>query len=526
MHQDQIKPTSELYHTCLTRRQALELAAVGGAAVLGLWPRRTVLAAPAVPAAELVVAFSADPGHMDPRVEAGVPGFSIFLHMHDPLVWRDERTNPIPWLVEHWEQVSPNTLRWHLRKGVKFHNGEEFTAESVKVSFEQYSAPTSRSPWRNRLAVVKEFRAPDPHTIDLVTAHPNRPLLRNSTSTMVLSPRALRELGDKLATNPVGTGQMRFVEYQPGQHVVMEANPEYWGQRSNIKQMRVRFIPENGTRLAALEAGEVMMVNNVPPDQIGRLRGNPNLQVLASPTNRVIFVTLRTDRKPFHDKRVRQAMNYAIDKQAITQDLLGGMAPIARAPLPEAVFGFHPDLPPYTYDPERAMKLLAEAGATGATFNFGTPNGRYLLDKQVGEAIAGYLEAVGLKVIFENLAWSAFISEVTKYDKTKYDGYLLGWGVVTGEPDQLMGDHFYSKKVGYTKYDNPEVDRLIDEARESFDEARVKAAYARAQAIVWDECPWIFLYEQPDISAINRKLKWAAGRRDEYLLFWDASIEA
>jgi peptide/nickel transport system substrate-binding protein len=511
----------------ITRRQALTLITVGGAAALGLCPSPHALAAPAVikPAADLVVAFSADPGHMDPRVEAGGIGWSIFEHIFDNFVFRDARTNPIPWLVERWEQVSPTTLRWHLRHGVKFHNGEEFTAESVQASFEQYTASTSRSPWRNRLAVVKAFKTLDPLTIDLITEQPNRPLLRNSTSAMALSPRALREHGDKFATNPVGTGQMRFVEYQPGQHVVMEVNPQYWGQPAHFKHMRFRFIPENGTRIAALEAGEVMMVNNVPPDQMGRLKANPNVQVLASPTNRVMFVTLRTDRKPFTDKRVRQAMNYAIDKEAITQDLMGGMAPIARAPLPEAVFGFHPNLPPYPYDPERAQKLLTEAGAMGATFNFGAPNGRYLLDKQIGEAIAGYLEAVGLKVVFENPAWSTFVSEVTKYDKSKYDGYLFGWGITSGEPDQLMGDHFYSKKVGYTKYTNPEVDRLIDEARGNFDDARVQAAYVKAQEIVWDECPWIFLYEQPDITAINKRLQWRGGRRDEYWLFHTAVLE-
>ena len=154
------------------------------------------------------------------------------------------------------------------------------------------------------------------------------------------------------------------------------------------------------------------------------------------------------------------------------------------------------------------------------------PNGRYLLDKQMGEAIAGYLEAVGLQVKFESPLWSSFVNEVTKYEKSKYDGFMFGWGVVTGEPDQLMGDHFYSTAVKRTLYANPEVDRLINEARESFDEARVRAAYLRAQEIVWDECPWIWLLEQPDINAVNKRLKWAGGRRDEYLLFHDATLGA
>ena len=267
------------------------------------------------------------------------------------------------------------------------------------------------------------------------------------------------------------------------------------------------------------------MVNNVPPDQMGRLRNNPNLSVLASPTNRVMFVTIRTDRKPFTDKRVRQAMNYAIDREALTQGLMGGMAPISRAPLPSAVYGFHDGLTPYKYDPERAKKLLAEAGATGATFNFGAPNGRYLMDKQVGEAIAGYLEAVGFKVVFENPAWSTFVSEVTKFEKAKYDGYLFGWGVGSGEPDQLLGEHFHSANTKRTMHANAEVDRLIVDAREQFDDARVRADYRKAQEILWDECPWIWLYEQPEILAINKKLRASPAAATSTCLFWNASIE-
>ena len=508
--------------TRVTRRQMLKLAAAGGAVALGGLSSGPARAA----APELVVGMSLDPGHLDPRVEAGGPGWSIFSHMFDGFVFRDERTRPIPWLVTKWEQVSPTVLRWHLRKGVKFHNGEAFTAESVKFSLGQYAAPTSRSPWKTRIGVIQEYRIQDPHTIDLVTARPNRPLLRNSTSAMALSPQAFRELAERFPTNPVGTGAMTFVEYRPGQHVIMQANPGYWGTKPPFSQMRFRFIPENGTRLAALEAGEVMAVNNVPPDQIPRLRADPNLQVIASPTNRVIFIALRTDRKPFNDKRVRQALNYAIDREALTKGIMGGMAPIAKAPLPDAIFGSHPSLPPYAYDPERAKKLLAEAGATGAPFFLGVPNGRYLLDKQVGEAIAGFLEAIGLKVRFESQLWSSFVNEVTKYEKSKYDGFMFGWGVVTGEPDQLMGDHFHSAAVKRTLYSNPEVDRLIGVTRETFDEAQVRAAYLKAQEIIWDECPWIWLFEQPDITAINKRLKWSAGRRDEYLLFHEARLDA
>src|SRR5512134_2867343 len=147
----------------MTRRQLLKLGAAGAAAAA--LPARVATAQ----GRELVVAFSIDPGHMDPRVEAGVPGWSMFHLIHDPFLWRDEKINPVPWLVTKWEQVNPTTMRWHLRKGVKFHNGEDFTGESVKTSFEQYCATNSRSPWKSQLNVVTRFRIADPHTVDLVT---------------------------------------------------------------------------------------------------------------------------------------------------------------------------------------------------------------------------------------------------------------------------------------------------------------------------------------------------------------------
>ncbi len=509
----------------ISRRDFLKYSGVVAATgALGGVSTKRVLAKGS--ADELVVGFSGDPGHMDPTIEAGMLGWSTFAHMFETCVWRDKNSKPTPRLAEKWEQVSPTAMRWYLRKGVKFHNGEDFTAEAVKLTIEKLTAPGSRSPSKGRLSPIAGFKIHDAHTIDLITEKPTRPLLRNTTSTFIISPRALQEFGDKFSTNPVGTGQMRFVEYRPGQYVVLEANPEYWGKKPSIERLRIRFIPETGTRIAALIIGEVMMINNIPPDQFSRIQKNPNLKLLVSPTNRVVFVTLRCDHEPFNDKRVRQAMNYAIDKETLTKDLMGGMSQVAKSPLPQRVFGAHPGLTPYKYDPDRAKKMLAEAGANGATFYFGSPKGRYLMDKQVGEAIAGYLSAVGLNVKFENPIWSTFAAEITKFEKCKYDGYLFGYGVSNDEPDMLMWSHFHSKAPRRTMYSNPEVDRLLNEARETFDEKKVEELYHKAQEIVWDECPWIFTYEQPDICAINEKLQWSAGRLDEYYLFYDATLKA
>jgi peptide/nickel transport system substrate-binding protein len=530
MAHDQECAIADDVQTRFSRRRFLQaVCAASSAAAVGVWPSTGSGGAPAVtkPTAELVAAFSVDPGHFDPRVEAGVPGFSMmYPHMYEAIIWRrkDLMLDPALSLAESWEQVNPTTLRFKLRQGVNFHNGEEFTAEAVKMTAELFTAPESKFPVKSSMAVTREVRVADKYTVDYITEVPSRPLLRILSFQAMMSPRAMKELGAKIATNPVGTGPYKFVEYIPGQHVLMEVNPHYWGPKPKSDRLKIRFIPENGTRLAALESGEVMMVTNVPPDAIKRLQGNPQLEMRTSVTNRIMFITLRTDRPPWTDKRARQALNYAVDKEAITQSILGGLAPIAQAPLPPAVFGSHTGLQAYPYDPAKAKKLLAEAGATGATFNLGVPNGRYLLDKQIGEAIAGYLSEVGLKVNFDNPTWSSFVTEISKFDQAKYDGYFFGWGVVTGEPDMLMREHFHSKFTRRNAYKNPEVDRLVDEAAESFDEAKVKAAYVRAQEIVWDECPWIFLHLQPDLNAVNKRLQGFEARPDEWLILTEAYL--
>jgi peptide/nickel transport system substrate-binding protein len=507
----------------MSRRDFLKYSGVAAAAgvLSGVSSRRGLAKDPP---RELVVAISGDPGHLDPRVEAGGIGFSTFCHMFEHGVFRDKDCKPFPQLAEKWTWVSPTVLRWNLRKGIKFHNGEEFTAEAVKLSIGEIIAPHSRYPFKDGLSAIKNFKIHDPYTIDMILEKPYVSLIGVLADGFIISPRALRELGNKFSTNPVGTGQMKFVEYRPGQHVVMEANQNYWGKKSNFSGLRMRFVPETGTRVAALEVGEVMMINNVPPDQLPRLRAHPNIDVLVYPSTRVMFSTIRCDRKPFDDKRVRQAMNYAVDKEAITKGLLSGMAPISRAPVSRMVPAHHPNLTQYNYDPERAKKLLAEAGATGATFNFASSNGRYLMDRQVGEAIAGYLSAVGLNVKFENPPWGNLVAEVTRFEKCRYDGYLFGYATFTNHPDFLMRDHFYSKSVKRTLYSNPEVDRLLEQGMQEFNEQKMMALYYRAEEIVWDEAPWIFLYEQPTINAKSKKLRWAAERLDEFFLFHDASF--
>lgn len=471
---------------------------------------------------QLVLGITPSPGHLDPRISAGMPNHSHQWHMYDSLVWHNEKMEVIPWLAEKWEQVDARTMRLSLRRGVKFHNGEDFTGEAVKWTIENIKAPESKSGWKSMMAPVAEIKVLDSHTVDLVTAEPNRALLRNLFVVPMMSPRAARELGDKLTTQPVGTGAYRFVEYVPGSHLVMEANPDYWGKKPPTRSLKWRFIPEDGSRVASLEAGEVAFANNIPPDQIDRVKKLADTEIVETTTARIMYCGIRCDRKPWSDVRVRQAMNLAVNKEALVKDIMRGYGQVANAPLAPMVWAASTELQPWPYDPAKAKALLKEAGYAGETLNFGISNGRYIQDKQIGEAITGYLQEVGIKVNPDAPEFQTFYADVYKNEKSKYDMHLLGWGVINMEPDYQLKEHLHSKFTLRTGYRNPEMDKILDEARQSLDDAKAKDLYFKAQKLAWNDCNWIWLYYVPLINGQSKHLKGYRPQPDEFEMFTQA----
>lgn len=507
----------------VNRRQFLKWTA-GSAAALSLGamrPRKSF----GQTGKDLTIAISLDPGHFDPRPDNGLPGFSLMRHIYEPAMWHDEKLTLVPWLVETYEVVNPLTIKMKFRKGVKFHNGRPFTAEAFKVTIEDIKAPGSKSVWAAYCTPIKEIEIVDDLNVVLRFEEPSRPQLRNLKLEGLFEPKAFKELGNKIATNPIGTGPYKLREYVPGQYALIEAFEDYWGPRPKSKTMKWRFIPENGTRLAALEAEEVMMINNVPPDQVEKVKNNPKLEIRSSVTARSIYVGIRCDREPFTDVRVRQAMNYAVNKDAIVKSILRGYGKVATAPMAPPVYAFNPNLKPYPYDLKKAQELIAQAGVKGVKINYGCPNGRYLMDKQIGEAVAGFLQKVGFEINFESTEWATYITEVYKGDKMKYDLHFLAWGCINLEPDFALTNKFHSKWTPpTTAYKNPEVDKLINEGRTKFGDEEVRKVYFKAQELVWNDCPWIFLHYQPEITGVNRQLKGFTPFADEYLRFWNAYV--
>jgi peptide/nickel transport system substrate-binding protein len=507
----------------LTRRQVLGVVGGAGAAAVGF----PVRARAQKSVDTLKVAISGDPGNLHPWMLNGMPMFSAFWPtIYESILWHDDKMNLIGNLAERWE-VTGSDLRLHLKRGVTYHNGKPFEADSVRYAVEQITAPTSKALWKSMIAAVQKTTIHDKHTITLHMEKPFRSVLMNLVTIAMIEPGHAQAVGDRIGLQPVGTGPYRFVEYVPGSHLIVERHEGYYGPKPKIARVHFRWIPENGTRLAALESGEVHFINNVPPDQIGRVEGNERLRLLSTPTARIIYMGIRADRRPFDDKRVRQAINHAVDHEAITRTILRGKAQAATSPIAPMILGGDAKLPPYTFDPQKARGLLKAAGAEGATVTMGSSNGRYIMDKQVAEAVQGYLQKVGLKVSLETPEWATYVGELGKAENAKYDMHLLGWGVITMEPDYQVREHFHSahsrRRTGYA---NKELDRQIDEAVLIMDRTRAREAYRRIFAAVWDEAPWLFLHYQPELIGVDRRVTGFAPLPDEWLRFQTIDFQA
>ena len=325
---------------------------------------------------------------------------------------------------------------------------------------------------------------------------------------------------EKFTEKPVGTGPYRFVERVINSRIVLESFDKYWGVKPKNKRIIFRPLPENATRVAALESGELQLINNLPTDVIDRISRNQNLQVLKASTTRVMFVGLTADRPPFNDVRVRQAMSFAIDRRSLADDLLRGYAELAGGPMHPLISGFNNELKPYVYDPERARKLLAEAGyPNGLKIKFGYPNGRYLMDKQVSEAIIGQLAKSGITSEPEMPEWATFY---TRRREGKYDAWFYGMGANTMEPDYALQ---WFGALHFSKYNNATVDKLLADASATTDESEATRYYKEAQRVIWEEVPWVFLYFQPDLYGASRSLDGFVPRTDEYFLLSSAEVK-
>jgi peptide/nickel transport system substrate-binding protein len=503
------------------------------------------LAGPAA-AQDLRIGLASEPTSMDPHFHNLSPNNSLLGHIFESLVGQDESQRLIPRLAESWRPLDATTWEFRLRKGVKFHDGTPFTADDVAFTFERApnveGSPSSFGIYARGKTIVKV----DDHTVHIKTAAPY-PLMANDVSQIMIVSRK-HGAGAKTpdynsGRAAVGTGPYRYVEYTPGNRIVMQRNADYWGAKPQWQKVIFRGIKSDPSRVAALLAGDVDLIDEVPSTDMERLKKEPKVSIAQTVSNRVIYLHLdhfRDDspfvrakdggpvRNPLRDQRVRLAISKAIDRDAIVGRVMEGVAIKAGQLLPEGFFGVSPKLKPLGHDPEGAKKLLAEAGVpNGFRLTIHSPNDRYPNDAKIAEAVGQMLSRIGIDTQVVTMTASVFFREASTGSPEKgpkFSFILVGWGSGTGEASSplksLLATFDREKGMGASnrgRYSNPAVDKLIHEALATVEDAKRQDLLARATEIAIEDVGIIPLHYQVNTWALRKGFGYKP-RTDEYTL--------
>ncbi len=477
----------------------------------------------------LVVAQGADIVTGDPAKSTALATIAVLANIYDTLIHRDVSLSLKPGLALSWQAVDPTTWEFKLRKGVRFHNGEPFNAEAVKFSFNRMLDPATNWPGAGSLRLIKSVTVVDDYTVRFATSQP-WPVLPRLLGYygMIVPPGYLTQSGpDALIRRPVGTGPYRFVNWVKDDRVELEANPDYWGGRPKIDRVVVRVIPTDAARVAELLAGSVQMAPLLPPELFSAVRTSSKLNLSVGKSLSVFFVILNMVNvpkdKPLADPRVRQALNYAIDRQAILTSVMRNVGTPVSTFCTEVMAGCDPSIPPFSYDPDKARVLLREAGyANGFDFSISGTSGSYPGDRDIVLAVADQLTRVGVRTKVDITEIGVQLKAVLARELQE-DGWFTRFTDFFGISTIIPLRAFYSPgewsqwRPGHAPFN-----QLVEAAQAAPDEAKLADISRRLQLMYKDQAPAITLFGAPNAYGMSRDLEYTP-RPDLELYLFDAS---
>jgi len=461
---------------------------------------------PALAAGTFRIAVGVDPDSVDPVQTTTTTVANMVDYVVETLTLLGQDGKVHSMLAESWT-VSPDglTYTFKLRKGVTFHDGTPFDAKAVKWNLDRVKDPDVRVPIRAPYP-IKEVDAVDASTVKVTLTRPSSPFAAalSWTTAGILSPASADKHGNSYKTivHPVGTGPYVFQDRKMGESMTVALYPKYWGKKPHYDTVLFRIVPEAATRESLLLAGQVDLIILPPVADLPALQRNSAVKVLLAPSDRTIFIAFNTTRPPFTDPRVRQALNHAVDKTAIISNVLFGAADLMDAPMASSLFGYC-KTDAYEFNPVKAKQLLAAAGVKpGTKVSFIHPTGRYTQDKEVAQAIAGYLREVGLEPELQTMDWPTYIRTITTpLDKgNTTELHLLGWAPpfldASQQTLQFLSTYAPPSGLATSFYKNPKVDELWLGADREANPDKRKELYCDLSKQVWADAPWIFLYVQ------------------------------
>jgi peptide/nickel transport system substrate-binding protein len=458
----------------------------------------------------VVVVIESSPTDLDPRVGLDAQSERIDDLMFDSLVRRDEHFQLKPWLAERWEIPDQQTYVFHLRQGVKFHNGQPLTARDVKWTLDSLLTGKVRSSKAAAYSKIASVEAPDAATLVIRLKEPQASLLWNlSDGAIGVVPYGS---GEEFNRHPVGSGPFRFVSATQEKDVVIERNPEYWAEKAKLERVEFKVIPDATTRALELRKHSAdVAINSLTADTVLALRQDPGLEVMQAPGTIYAYMALNLRDPVLKDVRVRQAMAYAIDVRPIIQYLFRGQAEPAYSILPPEHWAYDGDVARYPYDPERARRLLDEAGyraKDGVRFRITMKSSTDETTRLMAAVLQQQLREVGIALDIRTYEFATFFSDITK---GAYQMYSMRWIGGNQDPDifEYVFDSasFPPKRANRTFYSNPRVDALIREGRTTLEQEKRKAIYAEVQQIVAVDLPYINLWYLDNVLVHTRRVR-------------------
>jgi peptide/nickel transport system substrate-binding protein len=474
----------------------LAIAACGGSSTGG---------APAGPRDTLVFAASADATTLDPHNTTDTESDQVIMMMYETLIGFDQDMKIVPRLAERWE-VAPDGVTWtfHLRTGVRFHDGTPFNAEAVRRNFARVLDPVAKHKRLVLFSMVDTVEAPDESTVRIVTKYPFgafEPTMAH-VSAAIVSPTVAEQFGKEFglgADRASGTGPYRIASWKKDQEIVLERNDDYWGEKGRTKRIVYRPVPEAAARVLALEAGDVDVITRVPSADIARLEKDPGIRVTKTPSVGMQQFRFNVTKKPYDDVRVRQAISLAINRRAIVDNLVSSFARPSTSALTPIMRGYA-NLGEIPHDPGKARQLLAAAGYPKGFKTRIATTPRYPMGVELAEAVAADLRTVGIDAAIDVVEWGTMVTYWAGLppEKNPQEIFIMGAGASTADADWGLRPIFQTAPTNennYGYYSNAEFDRVIEAAMRETDAARREQLYRRAQEIVYLEDPgaiWLF----------------------------------
>lgn len=454
----------------------------------------------------VVISQGATPKSLNPYMYNEIPGLAVSRQFYNCLFKKDDSGNVLPDLVDTYEYLSDTQLRLVLKKGIKFHNGDELKAEDVVYSLAKMKEFPGSS---IMIEEIVKSEVVDDYTVDIFLRNSSAPLLAVLAHplTSIINKKYVEANPNSLNDNPMGTGPYVFTSWGSGEKIEMKSFADYFDGAPKVDGVIFRTISEDSSRLAALETGEVDIVYGISPIDTKTVESRDNLALISEPSTATEYVTMNNSREIFKNKYLRQAINYAIDKQSIIDSVLLGKGSVANSVVNPKVFGYSPEAFRYDYNPEKAKELIAKSGIKNPSFTINVNDGNTTRN-QVAQIIQANLKEVGIDVKIEILEWSAYLQKTADGD---FDAFLGGWISGTSDADIVLYPLLDSKNIGASgnrsRFSNAEFDKEVEAARVVTDPEQRKAHYKIAQDIAQEEAPLAPLYYKNENIGYNKRVK-------------------